>query len=225
MYPAARRLVISLCLGQPWLHRDLRCWRAGGDGRFQGGVDRDQAIESAEAEHAPDDRRGDHQPQLRAADGGALVGTGHSICASVIARNCRGHVRDQRGGAAVDDQQQLFADPASIGHVDVLRKRHHRLRAHPLHRVSVVRHGSDLLLRKESRAPDSLCQRRAYLMIGASLRHLEPHPAITSRAAQVQATRSPAPLLRPSAGHIRTPDPLNPTLSPQRRQAGAAAAQ
>src|ERR1039457_1234717 len=74
--PAARRLVISLCLGQPWLHRDLRCWRAGGDGRFQGGVDRDQAIESAEAEHAPDDRRGDPQPQLRAAGGGALVGTG-----------------------------------------------------------------------------------------------------------------------------------------------------
>jgi len=62
----------------------------------------------------------------------------HGIRASVIARDCRGHVRDQGGRAAVDNRQQLFADLAGVGQIDVLRKRDYRLPAGPLHWVDVL---------------------------------------------------------------------------------------
>ncbi len=61
--------------------------------------------------------------------------------ASVIARNCRGHVGDQRSRAAVDDRQQLLADLPGIGHVDMPRKRYHRLPAGPPYWVEVLKHG------------------------------------------------------------------------------------
>ena len=72
-----------------------------------------EVVEPIDAEHPLDDRGGDYQPQLRAADEGALVGAHHGLRAGVITRQGCGQVRDQRGGSAVDDRQQLFADLAS----------------------------------------------------------------------------------------------------------------
>ena len=60
--------------------------RRGGDGCVQAGVDRDEAVEPVEAEHAPDLVGCDHQPQLRAGGEGTLVGTCYSIRAGVVAR-------------------------------------------------------------------------------------------------------------------------------------------
>ena len=91
-------------------HRDHYRWRPGGRGGRQGRVDGDQAIQAAEGEHPVDDLRGDHQPQLRAADQSPLVGAGQGIGARVITGDRRGQVRDQRPGAAVDDRQQFLAD-------------------------------------------------------------------------------------------------------------------
>ena len=76
------------------LWRGGRCRRPGGDRRFQGGVDGDQAVEPVDAEHPLDDRGGDYQPQVRAADEGALVGAHHCLRAGVITRQGRGQVRD-----------------------------------------------------------------------------------------------------------------------------------
>jgi hypothetical protein len=76
----------------------------------QGRVDRDKPVEAIDTQHTPHDLGGNHQPQLRAAGGGPLVGAHHRIRASVIAGNRGGHIRDQLGGAAVDDRQQVFAD-------------------------------------------------------------------------------------------------------------------
>ena len=120
----------------PWRPRDHRRRRPGGDRRFQGGIDRDQPIYPVDDEHAPDDLGGDYQPQLDAVDDSTLVGTDHSVRTGVIARDCRSHIRDQRGGSMVDDQQQFFADLASIGHIDLLRKGNDRLPAHPPYGVS-----------------------------------------------------------------------------------------
>jgi len=50
-------------------------------GAIQGG----SPVEPVEGDHAPDDLRGDHQPQLRAVGGGPLVGTHHSIGARMMA--------------------------------------------------------------------------------------------------------------------------------------------
>jgi hypothetical protein len=45
---------------------------------LQGRVDGDQAVQAVDAEHAPDDLGGNHQPQLRAADDGPLKGARHA---------------------------------------------------------------------------------------------------------------------------------------------------
>ena len=131
-----------------------RCWdswRPGSGGRLQRRIDGDQPIEPINVKHTPDDRGGDHQPQLRAAGEGTLVGTHHSICAGMIARQSRGHVRYQRGGAAVDHREQFLADLAGVGHIDVLRKRNDRLTARPPHRVSVIDHDSNPSVDQELR--------------------------------------------------------------------------
>jgi len=59
---------------------------AGSGGRLQTGIDRDQSIEPVDGKHTPDDRGGNHQPQLRAAGEGALIGTLNGIRAGMIAR-------------------------------------------------------------------------------------------------------------------------------------------
>jgi hypothetical protein len=114
---AARRSVAWPSPAGPWLGRegDHRCWHGGGGGRFQGGVDRDQPVEPVDGDHAPDDLRGDHQPQLRAVGGGPLVGTHHSIGARAIAQDRGGHIGDQLDGAAVDNRQQLPAARRPVG--------------------------------------------------------------------------------------------------------------
>jgi hypothetical protein len=128
-------------------HRNHGGWRPGGGGRLQGRVDGDQAIQAVEGEHLPDDRRGDRQPQLRAADDGPLVAAGQGIRARVITGDRRGQVRDQRLGAPVDDRQQLLPDRPGIRHVNVLGKRDDRLPAGPLHWVDVGQHGRGPLAR------------------------------------------------------------------------------
>jgi len=56
-----------------------------------------------------------------------------------------------------DDQQQFFADLASIGHIDLLRKGNDRLPTHPPHgvRVPVPSHRSNLGVCEESQEPQS----------------------------------------------------------------------
>ena len=112
----------------------------GGHGCLQRRVDGHQPVQAAEAEDPRDDLRGDHQPQLRAADLGPLPGADHRVRAGVVTGDGRGHVRDQRGRAAVDDRQQFLPDLPGIRCPDVLRKRHHRQLVGPLHRVSILNH-------------------------------------------------------------------------------------
>jgi len=119
---------------------DHRCRRSGRGGRLQRRVDRDDPVQPVEAEHPAHDLGGNHQPQLRAVRGGPLVGPHHRIGARVIARSRRGHIHDQLGGAPVDHRQQLLADLVGVRHIDVPRKGHHRLPAHPPLRVAVLRH-------------------------------------------------------------------------------------
>ena len=111
-------------------------------GCLQGGVDGDKPVEAVVAEHPPDNLGCDHQPQIRPADNGPPVGADHGLRAGIITRDCRGHVRDQHGRAAVDDCQQFLADLASVRDVNILRERHDRLRACPPHGVDVLKHGS-----------------------------------------------------------------------------------
>jgi hypothetical protein len=91
---AGRRVAVGSGPGTFGDQGEYRCWRPGGGGRFQGRVDGDQAVQAVDAEHAPDDLGGNHQPQLRAADDGPLKGApphprprGHEIVAVMSAIN------------------------------------------------------------------------------------------------------------------------------------------
>jgi len=85
----------------------------------------------------------DHQPQLGAAHDRALVGAHHGVGARVIAGDRRRHVRDHRGGPAVDHGQQHLADLARVGHVDVLRHHRDRQPTGPPHRERMIKHVTD----------------------------------------------------------------------------------
>ena len=122
----------------------VRCWLPGGDGRFPGRINRGQGIESIKAQDAADDLGGRYQPQLRAGGDNTLIRTHQGIRASVITRGCCSHIHDQRRGAAVDDRQQLLTDRASIRQVNMVRKPHNRLTAHPLHRATIFKHASNV---------------------------------------------------------------------------------
>ena len=112
--------------------------RARGQGCLRGRIDRHQAADAGHAEHPLDDSAGDHQPQFRAADHGALVSPRHRIGARAIAGDRGGHVDDQCVGAPVDDRQQHLADLPGVGHVEILRQRHQSLPPNPSHRVDVL---------------------------------------------------------------------------------------
>jgi hypothetical protein len=122
----------------------VRCWLPGGDGRLPGRINRDLGIESIKAQDATDDLGGRYQPQLRAGGDNTLIRTHQGIRASVITRGCCSHIHDQCRGAAVDDRQQLLTDRASIRQVNMVRKPHNRLTAHPLHRVTIFKHASNV---------------------------------------------------------------------------------
>jgi hypothetical protein len=51
-------------------------------------------------------------------------------------------LRDLDPGAAIEDRQQLLADLADVGDVDVLGQGHHGLPALPRHRECVLKHVS-----------------------------------------------------------------------------------
>ncbi len=111
----------------------------GGQG-LDGGVDGHQAIDTADAQNLPDDLASGHQPQLRAADGGPLVSARHRIRARLVTGDRRGHFRDHRFGAPVNDRNQLLADLPGVGHIDMLRQRHDRLPPGPLHPAERLSH-------------------------------------------------------------------------------------
>jgi hypothetical protein len=69
----------------------------------------------------------------------------------VIAGDRRGHVRDERLGALVDDRQQLLANLPGVGHVDVFRQHHLSLPPGPLHREGGLRHRDRLSISGGSR--------------------------------------------------------------------------
>ncbi len=60
----------------------------------------------------------------------------------MIARNCRGHIRDQDRCATVGGRHELFADLPGIGPVKLLRKGYDSLHTRPLHRVGALNHCS-----------------------------------------------------------------------------------
>jgi hypothetical protein len=109
---------------------------------------RHQPVQPAGIQDPPDNLGGDRHPQLRAADRGTLVGAQKSIRATVITRNRPGHIRDQHGGAPVDQFQQLLADLPGIRHADMFRQRHHRLPSRPPNRARAIRHGSNQRIRQ-----------------------------------------------------------------------------
>jgi hypothetical protein len=116
-------------------------WHPGRDRRLQRGIHRYQAVQPFDADDAPDHGSGHHQPQLRAADRRPLIGPRERVDRGVVAGHGAGHVDDQHGGAAVDHRQQLLAEQAHVGHADVVRQRHDRPPAPPLHRGRVIQHG------------------------------------------------------------------------------------
>jgi len=73
-------------------------------------------------------------------DDGAFVGPCHRIGPGAITGKRRGHIGDQRDGAAVDEHQQFFANQAGIGHVNVFWQCHNCLLARPLNWVHVIKH-------------------------------------------------------------------------------------
>ena len=139
---ARQRLVTGSHAGRSGHQAKHLRWRPDRFGCLQGGVDGDKSIEAVVAQQPPDDLGCDHQPQIRPADNGPLVGADHGLGAGVITRDCRGHVCDQHGRAAVDDCQQLLANLAGVRQVNILRERHDRLLACPPHGVDVLKHGS-----------------------------------------------------------------------------------
>jgi hypothetical protein len=60
----------------------------------------------------------------------------------VITGEGPGHVRDQRGGAPVDQAEQLLADEPGIGHIDGLREGHDGLLPGPPDRAGIRGHAS-----------------------------------------------------------------------------------
>jgi hypothetical protein len=114
--------------------------QACGGGCVQGWVDGDLPVQAAQAENPRDAPSGDHQPQLCAAADGPLPRPHHGIGAGMIAGHGRGHVRDQRHRAEVDDRQQRIADLPGVGCPDVPGKRDDCLAADPPDRVEILKH-------------------------------------------------------------------------------------
>ena len=70
----------------------------------------------------------------------ALTGARHSVRAGLAAGNRGGHVGDQGVRTAVDGRDQLAADRAGVGLIDVLGQCRHRLPARPLNGAGILRH-------------------------------------------------------------------------------------
>jgi hypothetical protein len=115
--------------------------QACGGGCVQGWVDGDLPVQAAQAENPRDAPGGDHQPQLCAAADGPLPRPHHGIGAGMIAGHGRGHVRDQRDRAEVDDRQQRIADLPGVGCSDVPGKRDDGVAADPPDRVEILKLG------------------------------------------------------------------------------------
>ena len=135
--------------------------RPRGQGRVHGRVDGHQAADAGHAQHPQDDSTGHDQPQLRAADHGALISPRHGIGARVIAGDRGGHVHDQCLSAPVDDRQQFLADRPGIGYVDILRQRHQGLPPGPSHGVAVLRSHRHPGVPSDSLMTSSLCTSKA----------------------------------------------------------------
>ena len=130
-----------------------------GGGGVQGWVDRDLPVQAAQAENPRDAPGGDHQPQLRAAADGPLPRPHYGIGAGMIAGDGRGHVRDQRHRAEVDDRQQRIADLPGVGCPDVLGKRDDGLAAGPPDRVEILKHDASPCDGSASRVTRRACLR------------------------------------------------------------------
>jgi hypothetical protein len=138
--PLHEDLPLASVPGLPRHQRDDTCGRLGGR-RLHRRVDRDQSVQPCGLQHLPHVLGTDGHPQLRAVPQGALVGLSQRMSATTIAANRRGQIRDQHGGAVVDQPQQLLAHRPAIRRADALGQRHDRLRSRPRHRVTVLSHG------------------------------------------------------------------------------------
>ena len=119
-------------------------WRGDGgsrcDRRVEQGIDGDEAIQPFDAEHAPDQRSGDHQPELGSASRRPLARSSDRVHGRVVARHGAGHIGNQDGGPAVDHGKQPVTELVHVGDIDLPRERDDRTPSRPCHREQVIRH-------------------------------------------------------------------------------------